>query len=538
MSLGSPSPVPHSIPFNLGTAKVDHTTAKATYSEEGKLIESGHRVTRLKLNNDDRLNIAIKDKIWVDNSRGNLFKQIYLKLQFIRLETTNGPIYININSLASRLHFSKKEIIEAANEGKLGALMSQQAELQTRVLDEYEGIDKAYGGLKKMTDETHIQKETLMKVIKTSVSILYDPTNLKDSTVITAESNTLLKEKHTFVAKRLDGHMEFFVQTEKKLGQGSFGIVSESYRLHSKRSSSSSIMAHKEAVHDTDQKRAENDLEAEYKMLKFLHSKNPDKSKPLEGIQAEPKAFVKEVPTDVKVPPPRSLELFRKKLSGMFRKKTAPSPSKAKVAYVGEKYDGTLDSNLPIEVKLKQGLEILRGLAFLAECSVVHKDLKAENILVKKNDDNTVTAHISDLGGARVLDPISGSFKVGNAGKEFAFGIHTPKFTSLPHALAAKAAWDRGDITSSNQLLLQNDVFSYGIVLFEHLTGKTLPCQRDQGYVHTVSPNSIRFQNALDKNNVPIEIQDLLKAILFSKPGNIMSAQEALTKYELAMKNS
>jgi len=117
-----------------------------------------------------------------------------------------------------------------------------------------------------------------------------------------------------------------------------------------------------------------------------------------------------------------------------------------------------LDRNpkpLPLEQALELGIGIAKGLAAIHAQGVVHRDLKPANVLIDRKDDVWV-AKITDFGLARS----SRSVSIG----EF--------------ASSGYAAPEQLDLMSDQPLGPEADLFSFGMVLYELLTGsKPTPAQ-------------------------------------------------------------
>ncbi|XP_038981269.1 receptor-like serine/threonine-protein kinase ALE2 isoform X12 [Phoenix dactylifera] len=124
-----------------------------------------------------------------------------------------------------------------------------------------------------------------------------------------------------------------------------------------------------------------------------------------------------------------------------------PNGSVESHLYGADKQSAPLDWN----ARLKIALGAARGLAYLHEDSsprVIHRDFKASNILLE--DD--LTPKVSDFGLARTaLDEGNGHISTRVMGT---FGYVAPEYAMTGH------------------LLVKSDVYSYGVVLLELLTGR------------------------------------------------------------------
>lgn len=102
-------------------------------------------------------------------------------------------------------------------------------------------------------------------------------------------------------------------------------------------------------------------------------------------------------------------------------------------------------SPLPVVTILRTALEVARGMDYLHKRKIVHRDLKAANLLL----DDTGVVKIADFGVARVLDGA---------------GVMT--------AETGTYRWMAPEVIEHAPYGAKADVFSFGIVLWELLTGK------------------------------------------------------------------
>lgn len=114
---------------------------------------------------------------------------------------------------------------------------------------------------------------------------------------------------------------------------------------------------------------------------------------------------------------------------------------------------GPLGANCPLDwdTRMKIALDAARGLAYLHEdCQpcVIHRDFKASNILLENN----FHAKVSDFGLAKQAPEGRGSYL--STRVMGTFGYVAPEYAMTGH------------------LLVKSDVYSYGVVLLELLTGR------------------------------------------------------------------
>jgi len=282
----SSSPDPHKF-------ETSEHAADPTYAKGGGRTSSGKKVTRLNLTatgeqSDTRLDVAVE--ILTAKNEGNIFRRIYRKIHFVKLQqganSEGSDVYVNINSLSSRLHLPKEEIKQAAKDGTLADLIQKHSNYQNIIIQSYEKVMSKYHTDVNLKNAVALSMKTLMKVIRTAVPLLFNSKGAKTPHVQPLGGGRVV------MAKRGEGkdQLELIVTAinTKALGEGSFGTVLHSFEL----ADASNDFAFKQANSTTDLALAAADVASEYRMLTFLHARNAPGLPAPRGIQAKPHVFV------------------------------------------------------------------------------------------------------------------------------------------------------------------------------------------------------------------------------------------------------
>jgi serine/threonine-protein kinase len=150
---------------------------------------------------------------------------------------------------------------------------------------------------------------------------------------------------------------------------------------------------------------------------------------------------------------------------------------------------------LPVRRALELGLEVGRALAFAHGQGLIHRDVKPQNVLL--NDDGH--AKVTDFGIARSLDGVG----------------HTETGTVLgtSHYIAPEQA--RGE-----QIDAQTDIYSFGVVLYELLTGE-LPYPGDNFLTVAMKHVNDPSPNVLDRRpDTPLRLASLIERCMAKAPAD------------------
>ena len=179
------------------------------------------------------------------------------------------------------------------------------------------------------------------------------------------------------------------------------------------------------------------------------------------------------------------------------------------------------DGALPIDFVLASARDILPALGFAHEHGVIHRDIKPQNVLVDRQQHSFLT----DFGIA------IGDFAERGAVTGFAVGT--------PHYMSPE------QIQTPRQITIQNgghrsDIYSYGVVLYEMLTGQ-VPFCRESGVeeiykiqrAHCMeAPRPLRDVNP----QVPAAVEDTVLRCLAKNPDDRpQSCTELLKEFEAAV---
>ncbi|KAK1419969.1 hypothetical protein QVD17_29435 [Tagetes erecta] len=165
-----------------------------------------------------------------------------------------------------------------------------------------------------------------------------------------------------------------------------------------------------------------------------------------------------------------------------------------------------------------------RGLAYLHECSprkFVHGDIKPSNILL----DNDYQPYISDFGLNRLIN-ITGN-DMSSSGGFMGGGLSYLKSTQSEKLNNYRAPEAR---IPSNQPTQKWDVYSFGIVLLELLTGKSPELSSPTTSTSTEIPDLVKWVQKVFKEETPLS--DMVDPMLLQE---VHAKKEVLTMFHLAL---
>lgn len=150
---------------------------------------------------------------------------------------------------------------------------------------------------------------------------------------------------------------------------------------------------------------------------------------------------------------------------------------------------------LPVRRALELGLEVGRALAFAHGQGLVHRDVKPQNVLL--NDEGR--AKVTDFGIARVLDAVGQT--------------ETGTVLGTSHYIAPEQA--RGE-----QIDAQTDIYSFGVVLYELLTGE-VPYPGDNFLTVAMKHVNDPSPSVLDRRpDTPLRLASLIERCMAKAPAD------------------
>jgi serine/threonine protein kinase len=128
----------------------------------------------------------------------------------------------------------------------------------------------------------------------------------------------------------------------------------------------------------------------------------------------------------------------------------------------GEGLDVLLNryGKLPVELVLRIGVQVCRGLERAHACGILHRDIKPANLILTERDGEELRVKIVDFGLAKVF-------------ADDARDPSAPKLTATGMILGSPLYMSPEQARASRDLDARTDVWSLGMVLYELLTGRS-----------------------------------------------------------------
>eukprot|EP00586_Coscinodiscus_wailesii_P007967 CAMPEP_0172521432 /NCGR_PEP_ID=MMETSP1066-20121228/292576_1 /TAXON_ID=671091 /ORGANISM="Coscinodiscus wailesii, Strain CCMP2513" /LENGTH=488 /DNA_ID=CAMNT_0013304345 /DNA_START=218 /DNA_END=1681 /DNA_ORIENTATION=+ len=236
-------------------------------------------------------------------------------------------------------------------------------------------------------------------------------------------------------------------------------------------------------------------------------------------------------------------------------------------------HDGTLAAAIasqsfkkdrPGKVAIAHGL--LSAVAYLHDNAIMHRDIKCDNVLLKRDDSGGVTPVLIDFSLAKVIPGLPGLYPhiPANATDTPASKKKSPPSSSSSSAAVVDAAretthtpfcgtptYRAPEVTCRKPYGLPSDMWSVGVVLLELLQNKILPAETDRTASHLIDVGKGALPRELLQNKIlPAEtdrtashlidvgkgalprdkpLPDLVRGLLDVEPSTRLTAREALS---------
>jgi tRNA A-37 threonylcarbamoyl transferase component Bud32 len=170
------------------------------------------------------------------------------------------------------------------------------------------------------------------------------------------------------------------------------------------------------------------------------------------------------------------------------------------------------------------GIQAGEGLAKAHEMGIVHRDIKADNIMVTRDGH----AKILDFGLAKLLDPAVGS--AGESGSQGRASLMETIARTQDGVVLGTVAYMSPEQARGQKVDHRSDIFSLGIVLYEMVTGQ-LPFTGDSPLdtMHAIAFEETRPVTTL-RANLPPSLQRVASRCLRKRPEDRYDSARALVQ--------
>ncbi len=170
------------------------------------------------------------------------------------------------------------------------------------------------------------------------------------------------------------------------------------------------------------------------------------------------------------------------------------------------------DRELDLQGALEIAVQVADGLARAHESGIVHRDIKAENLMVTRDGH----AKILDFGLAKLMD--AGVAPVGE-GQDPA-EMETVVNPTVAGAVMGTITYMSPEQARGRKIDHRSDIFSMGIVLYEMVTGE-LPFKGETALdtMHAIAYEETRPVTSI-RSNLPLSLQRIISRCLRKQPEN------------------
>lgn len=348
----------------------------ASWDKNGELIQEARQSKKVLAFHETDSRFCISAKKINSQQRGGLafMEGLWNSLFYVKVDTEEyGLIALRVSSLSKRYHFSPKKIKQLAQLGSeaLFNQLTSKTELLARSIDCYQSVLEFYVPHRNELvvppsfpkEEVRVQKSFLMKAIKKGYKTLLPE---GQSRAFNLDAQLLISRNSASRGLRL------FQLTADELGSGSCAQVRAAVNLLKGKKKAFKMIN----LNHPDIAKIREYTVAEFNILHYLHTDSNNKKINPVGIQKEGSDLI-EVGGDV-------------------------------WGYMTKLYETDYLNRLQkipasVEEKVFEMYQVLSGACHNKNWGVCHYDLKIENILYERDDNQNFIVHIADYGMAGVL---------------------------------------------------------------------------------------------------------------------------------------
>ncbi len=462
--------------------EIKKSKAKESFNLEGKKLSSGKVKSRIHIGDDERFALSAK-KISPEKKDSSL--GFFKKHRYVRVSIANETYDVNINSIAKRLHLSRKEVQKMAENGDALKYLENRVQELTPLIDCYVKYFEKYGMNRRLLEKaTELKTHQLMGLIRTSFE--YQSENKTQEFTYACRTWQVMRNQKK-------NRYKIFERT-RRLGQGEYGEVLQVKPLTN---------AKKEFAY------------------KGISQENIEDS--LKGIQNE-LAIQEHIETN------QSLDGLIKRdetIVGLPHKKRAYGDGI--LMPLAQTFKAVAE--LSIGEKMEIAHQLLQAGRNLEILKIIHFDIKADNLLFFEENGHW-RVELADFGGS--------SFQNRDTNTVNIEGFTVSPFASdynklLP--LKERQLKHENEISYTPDLH-QIDLFSMGVLFYELFSEKefdedVIPCNR-HGFPMIGRLDVDKFNNNLAAKGVSVHMQNLILNML--QQNEQSSFDRTLNEFEVFIK--